>query len=158
MCAYRCCNFGRPKCCKERSLKILKYRDLTIESQCMWNVKTNVIPVIIEATGSISQSFKRYLSNIPGKHEIKELHKTAILSTAHILRKVLMWKYKRFNIGNSVICTVNSCNTVFPRNMVCFRNMGVNTLHKGDDDDDDDTTKHQFFLSTLSPSGGVSKK
>jgi len=27
---------------------------------------------------------------IPGKHEVKELQKTAILGTAHILRKVLM--------------------------------------------------------------------
>jgi hypothetical protein len=26
---------------------------------------------------------------IPGNHEVKELHKTAILDTAHILRKVL---------------------------------------------------------------------
>jgi hypothetical protein len=49
-----------------------------------------MIPVIIEATGSISQSFKKYLSNVPGKHEIKELQKTVILSTAHVLRKVLM--------------------------------------------------------------------
>ena len=32
----------------------------------------------------------------------------------------------------------NSCNTVFPRNTVCLRNVSVNTLHKGDDDDDDD--------------------
>jgi len=30
------------------------------------------------------------VSNIPGKHEVKELQKTAILGTAHILRKVLM--------------------------------------------------------------------
>jgi hypothetical protein len=29
------------------------------------------------------------LSNIPGNHEVKELQKTAILGTAHILRKVL---------------------------------------------------------------------
>ena len=28
--------------------------------------------------------------NIPGNHEVKELQKTAILGTAHILRKVLM--------------------------------------------------------------------
>jgi hypothetical protein len=56
----------------------------------MWNVKTNVIPVIIGATGTISKSFRKYLSNVPGKHEIKELQKTAILGTAHILRKVLM--------------------------------------------------------------------
>jgi len=30
------------------------------------------------------------VSNIPGKHEVKELQKTVILGTAHILRKVLM--------------------------------------------------------------------
>jgi len=28
--------------------------------------------------------------NIPGNHRVKELKKTAILGTAHILRKVLM--------------------------------------------------------------------
>jgi hypothetical protein len=56
----------------------------------MWRVKIKVIPVIIGATGTISKSFRKYLSNIPGKHEIKELQKTATLGTAHVLRKVLM--------------------------------------------------------------------
>jgi hypothetical protein len=58
----------------------------------MWNVKTRVIPVIIGATGTISKSFRKYVSTIPGIHEVKELQKTAILGTAHILvfRKVLM--------------------------------------------------------------------
>jgi len=70
--------------------KILKYKDLTIEIQHVWNVKTKVIPVIIGATGTISKSFRKYVSNIPGKHEVKELQKAAILGTAHILRKVLM--------------------------------------------------------------------
>jgi len=49
-----------------------------------------VIPVIIGATGTISKSFRIYVSNIPGKYEVKELQKTAILGTAHILQKVLM--------------------------------------------------------------------
>jgi len=49
-----------------------------------------VIPVIIGATGTISKSFRKYVNNIPGKHEVKELQKTAILGTAHILRKILM--------------------------------------------------------------------
>jgi len=30
------------------------------------------------------------MSNIPGKHEVKELQKTAILGTVHIVRKVLI--------------------------------------------------------------------
>jgi len=56
----------------------------------MWNVKTKVIAVVISANGTISKAFRQYVSNIPGNHEVKELQKTAILDTAHILRKVLM--------------------------------------------------------------------
>jgi hypothetical protein len=75
---------------KKEAETILKYKDLTIEIQRVWNVKTKAIPVIIEADGTISESFRKYVSNIPGKHEVTELQKTAILGTAHILRKVLM--------------------------------------------------------------------
>jgi hypothetical protein len=53
----------------------------------MWNVKTKVIPGV---TGTISKSFRKYMSNIPGNYEVKELQKTTILGTAHILQKVLM--------------------------------------------------------------------
>jgi hypothetical protein len=74
---------------KKEAEKILKYKDLIIEIQRMWNVKAKVTPVIIGATGTISKSFRKYLSSIPGKH-IKELQKTLILGTAHILRKVLV--------------------------------------------------------------------
>ena len=52
--------------------------------------KTKVISVKIGATGTISKSFRIYMRNIPGKHEVKKLQKTAILGTAHILRKLLM--------------------------------------------------------------------
>jgi hypothetical protein len=69
--------------------KILKYKDLTIEIQRLWKVKTRVIPVITRVTGTISKSFRKYISNIPRNHEVKELQKTAILGIAHILRKVL---------------------------------------------------------------------
>jgi hypothetical protein len=75
---------------KKETEKILKYKDRIIEIQRMWNVKTKMTPVIIGATGTVSKSFSKYLSSIPGKHDIKELQKTAILGTAHILRKVLM--------------------------------------------------------------------
>jgi hypothetical protein len=49
----------------------------------MWNVKGKEMPVITGATGNISKSLTQYLSKTPGKHEIKELQKTAILCTAH---------------------------------------------------------------------------
>jgi hypothetical protein len=71
---------------KKEVENILKYKDLTIEIQRMWNVKTKVIPVIIGATGTISKLFRKCMSNIPGNHEVKQLQKTAILRTAHILR------------------------------------------------------------------------
>jgi hypothetical protein len=48
-----------------------------------------IIIIIIITTGTISKSFRKYVSNIPGNHKVKELKKTAILGTAHIHRKVL---------------------------------------------------------------------
>jgi hypothetical protein len=54
-------------------------------------VKSKVIPVKMGANGTISKSLRKYLSNVPGKHEIKELQKkTVLLGSAHLLREVLM--------------------------------------------------------------------
>jgi hypothetical protein len=72
---------------KKEDENIFNSKDLSIEIQHTRSLKTKAISVIIEATGDISKSFIKYLSNIHGKH-IKELQKTAILGTAHILRKV----------------------------------------------------------------------
>jgi hypothetical protein len=55
--------------------EIVKYQDLTIEIQRMWNIKTKVIPVIRGTNGNQSESFIQYVSNKPGKHEIKKIHK-----------------------------------------------------------------------------------
>ena len=49
---------------KKETEKILKFKDFTIEIQCMWNEKIKVITVMIEATGTISKSFRKYLGNI----------------------------------------------------------------------------------------------
>jgi len=97
---------------KKEAENILKYKDLTIEIQRMWNVKTKVIPVITGATGTISKSFRKYVSSIPGNHEVKELQKTAILGTAHILRKVLTQRYNKVNARTSDMSTMNSYTTI----------------------------------------------
>ena len=58
---------------KKEAEKILKYQDLITEIQRMWNVEAKVIPVIIGVTGTISKSLRQYPSNVPRKHEVKEL-------------------------------------------------------------------------------------
>jgi len=44
---------------KKEAEKILKYKDLTIEIQRMWNVTAWVIPVIIGVTGIIPKSYRK---------------------------------------------------------------------------------------------------
>ena len=74
---------------KKEAEMILEYNDFTTEIQRVQNIKTNVIPAKTGSTGSISKSLRQYLSNTPGKREIKELQTAAILGTAHTLREVL---------------------------------------------------------------------
>ena len=76
-------NNNNNKCSKKDAENILKSKDLTIEIQHMQSVKTKVIPVITGANRTTSKSFRKYL-NIRGRHDMKELQKTAILVTAQI--------------------------------------------------------------------------
>ena len=86
-----CCNSWRQKCDQERSRE-----DFIIKRP----YNRNSARVECESTSDTGNNmgdwnnFKitQYMNHIPGKHEIKELQKTAILVTAHILRKVLMEK------------------------------------------------------------------
>jgi hypothetical protein len=50
---------GERNVIKKEAEKILKYKDLTIDIQRMWNVKTRVISVIIGVTGTISKPFRK---------------------------------------------------------------------------------------------------
>jgi hypothetical protein len=99
--------------------KISKYKDLITEIQRMWNVKTEVIAVIIVATGTISKSPRQYLSNIPGKHEIKEVQQTATLGSAHLHTaesanvKVQNIFHGRNNITCSTDCKYRTAATLY---------------------------------------------
>jgi hypothetical protein len=73
---------------QKESKKKLKYKNLSIEIQQMWNMKCFVITVIIGTTGTVSRGQKN-LETIPGEHSTDSLQKTAILGTSHIIRKVL---------------------------------------------------------------------
>jgi len=107
---------------KKEVEKGLKYKDIIIHSQRMWNVKANVIPVIIGATGTISQSLRRYLSNISGKHEIKELQKNS--RTGHCTRtaesadvNVQNVVHGRNNITCSTNCKYRTAATIYTLEM-----------------------------------------
>ena len=54
-------------------------KNFTTETELMWNVKTKVIPVNNRGNWNQLKLVQKYLSNIPGKHEVKELQKTAIM-------------------------------------------------------------------------------
>ena len=67
-------------------------------------------PLITGTTGTISRSFRKYLSNIPGKYEIKEVQrkrKAAILDIAHIRNSesTNIKVQNIFNMWNNVTCS-----------------------------------------------------
>ena len=72
--------------------KMRKYVNLQIECQRMWSKKVEIIPIIIGATGIVEKGIQSYLQRISGKHNLYNLQRSAILGTAHILRKVLSIK------------------------------------------------------------------
>ena len=59
---------------KKEAEKILKYKNLTIEIQRMWNIKTKMIPVIIGATGTISESFRKHVETMKSRNYRKQLY------------------------------------------------------------------------------------
>ena len=69
-----------------------------------WNVKTEETPITIGPNGTISNSFRKYLINITGKHDVKDLQKTAILLTVHVYvpGEVLKYTYKTIIMGITV--------------------------------------------------------
>jgi len=74
----------------------------------MWNVQAKVIPVIKGVTGTISKSLRQYLSNIPGKHKIKELQKNSHIGhCTHITESSNVKVQNIFHGRNNIICGTN---------------------------------------------------
>ena len=60
----------------------------------MWQMKTEIIPVVIGALGVIKKGSEKFIRQIPGNINLQEIQKTTLLGTAHILRKVLSIKWQ----------------------------------------------------------------
>ena len=139
---------------KKGAEKNLKYKYCTTEIERMLTVNTKLIPVIIGATGTISKSLRQFLSNVPGKHEIKALHKTAILCTAHTLTagSATVKVQNMFNMGNNMTCSTDckyrTATTLYMyhRNVVCFRYIIVSTVRKDGRNNNNNTVILPLFI------------
>ncbi len=72
--------------------KLSKYKDLEIEVNRMWQMKTITIPVVIGALGLVKKGLAKFTDRIPGNINTNDVQKIALLGTAHILRKILSLK------------------------------------------------------------------
>ena len=69
--------------------KISKYKDLEIEIQKMWHLRTQTVPVIVGALGMIKKGTEKHLAKIPGSPPSHEIQKIVLTGTAHLLRRAL---------------------------------------------------------------------
>ena len=67
-------------------------KDLEIEVERMWGLKTTTLPVVMGALGTIRKDMENYPNKMPGNINIHELQKIIPFSTAHLLRGVLSIK------------------------------------------------------------------
>ena len=71
--------------------KKVKYRDLSIEVQRLWELKkVKVVPIVIGALGAVPAAFRKHLSELCITDvSVEQLQRTAVLGTANILRRYL---------------------------------------------------------------------
>ena len=69
--------------------KIEKHQDLGRELQKIWNVKVNIIPLVVGSLGAIPKQFGNRLKQIGITAGTAQVQKTVLLGTTRILRKVL---------------------------------------------------------------------
>jgi len=84
---------------KKEVKNILRNKHLIIQIHSMTSVKAKVIPVLTGATGTTSKSLQKYLSNIPGKHEMKELGNAHTHTHTHTSETTNVKVQKRFIMG-----------------------------------------------------------
>ena len=93
---------------KKEAEKISKYEEFIIEIQRMCNVRAKLISVKTGATGIISKSLRKYLSNTEEKQEIQEIQKNChIVHCAHTAASADVKVQNTFQGRNNITCSTN---------------------------------------------------
>ena len=69
--------------------KYEKYQNLAREIKRIWKSWTKVMPVVVGALGSVSKKLAGHLEQLGINYRTRTVQKSALLRSAHILRKVL---------------------------------------------------------------------
>ena len=78
---------------KKKEEKCNNYCDLKCEIARMWRIKdVEVIPVVIEALGTVTEQFEKWIVRLDLEITAEMLQKPCLLGTARIIRKVLDMK------------------------------------------------------------------
>ena len=73
----------------KESEKIDKYLDLAKELKKLWNMKVTIVPIVIDALGTITKGLLKGLEDLEVSGRVETIQTTALLRTARILRRVL---------------------------------------------------------------------
>ena len=66
-----------------------KYKDLELQIQRMWRMKTEVVPLVACALGTIKKGMIENIKKVSERATVTETQKICMLGYAQILRKVL---------------------------------------------------------------------
>ena len=66
-----------------------KCKDLELEIQRMWHMKTIMIPVVVGALGTVKKGMIENIEKVSNRANVTEIQKICMLGSARILRKVL---------------------------------------------------------------------